>query len=67
VDTKPCKHCSHPVAFDAKACPSCGGQHPYPMSLVETVYLAGGWSLGVGLALGAIWGAFYLLRWLGAY
>ena len=30
-ELRPCKHCEHQVAFNAKRCPSCGGKDPYPM------------------------------------
>ena len=59
--TGKCRVCGHePVAFDARACPKCGGKDPNPgvtNRMVGRTTVAGAL---LGISVGAIWG--YLVK-----
>lgn len=52
-----CRYCGYrPVAWNAMACPNCGGLKPYPWDLTWLI-------LGV-IALGVFW---YFLEWVASF
>lgn len=51
MKARPCKYCENPVAYNARSCPRCGGNHPFPWKVTENVMLGlvllllAGWAL----------------------
>ena len=58
MSLEPCKYCDHQVAWNAKACPNCGGTYPASLGFFGTIFAYLFWII-------VIYGLFRLAKHMG--